>query len=340
MDVNGRAHELRDVDRPRHGTCLALVADQYLLGTNTCNHRDPVPDTCRHELRGRLIGHGDRDLLRLDDIAGTCVRERRVKEVHLWDADEARHKEVGRAVEDLLGCAHLLDHTILHDNDAITQGHGLGLVVGDIHEGRVDALAQLDDLGAHLVAQLRVEVRERLVHEQDLGVAHDSAPDGDALALAARERLGLALEVLRDAQDLGGLAHLLVYLVLGGLAELQRKGQVVVDRHVRVEGIALEDHGDVSVLRGDIVHERAADVELAARYLLEARHHAQRRGLTAARGTYEHHELTVRDLEVKVLHGDDALVGHLEVALLFGLTLLALALLLKVWIDFLYMLQA
>ena len=109
---------------------------------------------------------------------------------------------------------------------------------------------------------------------------------------------------------------------------------------MRVEGIALEDHGDVSVLGGNVVHELAADVELTARYLLEARHHAQRRGLTAAGGAYEHHELTVRDLEVKVLDGDDALVGHLEVALLFGLTLLALALLLKIWIDFLYMLQA
>ena len=39
-----------------------------------------------------------------------------------------------------------------------------------------------------------VEVRERLVEEEDLGLAHDGAAQRDALALAARERLGLAPE--------------------------------------------------------------------------------------------------------------------------------------------------
>ena len=39
---------------------------------------------------------------------------------------------------------------------AMIQGSS-GLVVGDVDEGGVDALAQLDDLRAHLVAQLGVQ---------------------------------------------------------------------------------------------------------------------------------------------------------------------------------------
>jgi hypothetical protein len=46
------------------------------------------------------------------------------------------------------------------------------------------------DLDPHLDAQLGVEVRERLVEQEHLRLAHDGAPDGDALALAARERPG------------------------------------------------------------------------------------------------------------------------------------------------------
>ena len=58
-------------------------------------------------------------------------------------------------------------------------------------------VAQLDDLGAHLVAELGVKVGERLVHEEHLGAAHDGAADGDTLALAAGERLRLTVELVR-----------------------------------------------------------------------------------------------------------------------------------------------
>ena len=54
-------------------------------------------------------------------------------------------------------------------------------------------------------AQRGVEVGQRLVEQEDLGVAHDGAADGDALALAARQRLGQAVEIFGQLQDLGGL---------------------------------------------------------------------------------------------------------------------------------------
>ena len=88
-------------------------------------------------------------------------------------------------VEDVLRRADLLDEAVLHDYDAVAQGHGLGLVVRDVDEGSVDALTQLDDLRTHLVAQLGVQVGERFVHQEDLGAADDGAADGDALPLAA-----------------------------------------------------------------------------------------------------------------------------------------------------------
>ena len=71
--------------------------------------------------------------------------------------------------------------------------------MGDVDEGGVDALPQEDDLRAHLVPELRVQVREGLVHQEHLGFAHDGASDGHALALAAGKRLGLAVQVVGDA---------------------------------------------------------------------------------------------------------------------------------------------
>ena len=53
------------------------------------------------------------------------------------------------------------------------------------------------DLAAHLVAELRVEVRQRLVEQEELRVAHDGPADGDALALPAGELARIAVEELR-----------------------------------------------------------------------------------------------------------------------------------------------
>ena len=92
----------------------------------------------------------------------------------------------------------------MHDDDLVGHGHGLDLVVGDVDRRRLEALVQLLDLGAHGDAQLGVEVRERLVEQEHLRVAHDGAAHGDALALAARELARIALEERDQAEDLGG----------------------------------------------------------------------------------------------------------------------------------------
>jgi hypothetical protein len=63
---------------------------------------------------------------------------------------------------------------------------------------------QLYEFGAHLDAELGVEVGEGLVEEEDFGIADDGAADGDALALAAREGFGTAVEELLDVEDAGG----------------------------------------------------------------------------------------------------------------------------------------
>ena len=68
-----------------------------------------------------------------------------------------------------------------------------------------ESLMQLGDLGAHLHTELRVQVGERFVHQEDLRITDDRAAQGDALTLAAGKRLGLAVEELLDVQDLRGL---------------------------------------------------------------------------------------------------------------------------------------
>ena len=137
-----------------------------------------------------------------------------VKHIHLRRADEAGDENVQRMVEDFLRRADLLDLAVFHDDDPVAQCHGLRLVVGDVDERGVQTFPKLDDLRSHLVAELRVQVGERLVHQEHLGVAHDGPADGDPLPLAAGQSLGFSIQIRRDAQDLRGALDHPVHLVL------------------------------------------------------------------------------------------------------------------------------
>ena len=189
--------------------------------------------------------------------------------------------------------------------------HGLGLVVGHVHEGGVDAGTELDDLGAHLVAELGVQVGKRLVHKEHLGVTDHGAADGHTLTLAAGKSLGLALEVLGDVQDLRHFTNLLVDDVLGLLAELQSEGQIVIHGLVGIQSVVLEYHGDIPVFGGDVVDQLAVDVQLAVRDFLEARHHSERGGLAAAGGTHQNDEFLVLDLQVHIMYCSNFVVVDL-----------------------------
>ncbi len=126
------------------------------------------------------------------------------QKVHGRRADEARDEEIVGAVVEVERLADLLDDAVMHDDDLVGHGHRLDLVVGDVDGGGLEALVQLLDLGAHRDAQLGVEIRQRLVEQEDLRVAHDGAAHGDALALAAGKLARIARQERHKAEDLGG----------------------------------------------------------------------------------------------------------------------------------------
>src|SRR5206468_1893423 len=120
----------------------------------------------------------------------------------------------------------------------------------------------------------------------------------DALPLAARERPRLALQEGVEPQHLCRVVDPLLDLWFRHLLQLEPEGDVLVHREVRIERVALEDHRDVAVARGEVVDDALADPHYAFRDVLETGDHPERGGLPATRGTDENHELTVLDLEI------------------------------------------
>ena len=169
----------------------------------------------------------------------------------------------------------------------------------DVHRGHAELALQPGDLGSHLRAQLRVEVGERLVHQERLRLADDRPSHRHALPLPARERPRLALQQPVQTEQRRRPLHALAHLRSREPACPQREGEVVEDAHVRVEGVVLEDHRHVALARVERVDDPVADPDLAFADLLEAGGHPQRRRLAAAGGADEDHQLAVGDLEVE-----------------------------------------
>ena len=158
---------------------------------------------------------------------------------------------------------------------------------------------QFADLEPHAHAQGGVKVRQRLVKEKGLGLAHDRAADGDALALPARQLAGLAVEIAREVEHLGRRLHAAVLLSAVHPRHAQRKRDVGAHRHVRIERIGLEHHRKPPPGRRRRRHVLPVDLDPARGHILEPGDEAQERGLAAARGADEDDEFAVLDGKVE-----------------------------------------
>ena len=200
----------------------------------------------------------------------------------------------------------MVDH-----RDAVAHAHRLDLIVGHIDGGGAHSLLELLDLLSGARAQLGVEVRQRLVEQEHGRLADQRARERDTLALAAGELARAPLRKMVDAEQTGCPLDLAFDLGARRALGPQREGDVVANRQVRIEPVALKHHGDAARARRHVVDDVAVDQELAGRGLLQARDDAQERRLAAARRPEQHHELAVAHLQA------DAVDSH-HVAELFS----------------------
>ena len=73
----------------------------------------------------------------------------------------------------------------------------------------------------------------------------------DALLLAARELVGVVVQLRREAGEAQDVRHLLADLAARAAGDLQRVGDVVVDGAVRQQLEVLEDDADVAAVVRD-----------------------------------------------------------------------------------------
>jgi hypothetical protein len=116
------------------------------------------------------------------------------------------------------------------------------------------------DFGAHLNPELRIEIRQRLVEKKYLGIANDGPAHRHTLTLPSRELLRVAIQQICKTQDLSCSDDFCTDFGLRNTLKLERKAHILGHSHVRIECVALKDHGNVTIFRLKVVDHAAGDI--------------------------------------------------------------------------------
>ena len=106
--------------------------------------------------------------------------------------EQGSHVVVGRIAFKIAGVADLEDDAILHDRDPVRQAKGLGQVVSHQQHGLAKLLLHAQEFGVQFDPGDGIQGAERLVEENDIGVATQGPGDGHSLTLSTREFDGVS----------------------------------------------------------------------------------------------------------------------------------------------------
>ena len=127
------------------------------------------------------------------------------QQVHRRRADETRHERGRRPCARSRPGVPICSITpVAQHGDPVAQHQRLGLVVGDVDHGAADPRVQRLELGPRLHPQLDVQIGQRLVEQEHVGLAYQRPRQRDPLPLAAGELAGPPVEQVGAADRLGG----------------------------------------------------------------------------------------------------------------------------------------
>ena len=129
---------------------------------------------------------GKRDLRVTQPFRPGGRRPQQFSRPHI-EPEEAGDERRARAAKDLARRADGLDAAAVHHHYRFGKRERLSLVVGHIDGGEAETVLQHLELQPHLVAQLRIEIGQRLVEQDKPWLVHQRASERNALLLSAAQ---------------------------------------------------------------------------------------------------------------------------------------------------------
>jgi hypothetical protein len=218
-------------------------------------------------------------------------------------ADEVGHLASAGPVVQTIGRVPLGDRAGLHHPDHIGHRERFVLVVGDQQRGRARLVEDVAQFHGQPFAQVRIEVREWLVQQQQAGRGRQRTGQRHALLLTARQ-------FVRKARGEAAQSDQIEHALDAGLAlaapqpgRAQSESDVVADAEVRKQRVVLEHDAHAAVfgfdpdVRPD--HLLILDPHRTGRRFHESGDGAQRGGLAAPGCAQQAADAPLRQLEAE-----------------------------------------
>ena len=164
------------------------------------------------------------------------------------------------------------------------------MLCGDEHHGGAGLRPDFQEILLQLLARLRVERAERLVHEDEDRLAHQRPRDADALLHAAGEFMRIVVRDIAESDETDEMPRKLAPLRHRDAVELERELDIAEHRAPRQQAEVLEHHAGVLARAR---HRRSFDGDMALVRRDEAGGEPQQRGLAAAARAEQRDELTL-----------------------------------------------
>ena len=203
--------------------------------------------------------------------------------------------QIGRLRVDLARRGDLLRDAVLHHDDAVGERERLVLVMRDVDRGPPELGVDAPDFGTGFDPQLRVEIGQRLVHQDERRLDDDRPRDGDALLLTAGELTGQLVLLARELHHLERLGYASSDFAGRDAAHAQAEADVLLDRHVRKQRVVLEHHAEAALLGRQRVDPGVVEHDRPAGKRQQAGDAVERGGLAAAGWAEERDELAALD---------------------------------------------
>ena len=171
--------------------------------------------------------------------------------------------------------------------------------MGYIDHRRRKPLVKLTDLEPHSNPKRGIKIGQRLIKEKCRWLTHNRTANGNPLALAAGKLSGTAVKIIGKVQN--RRRFLDPPRLLGPVQprHAQGEGNVLANRHMRIERIGLEYHGKAALGRRYRRRILAIDQNLTRGHVFKSGDQAQQGGFTTPRWPDKYDKLAFLDLEVQ-----------------------------------------
>ena len=147
--------------------------------------------------------------------------------------------------------------------------------MGYIDSRRSDTAVNFCDFCPHGHAQFGIQVRQGLIHEENFGITDNRSPHSYPLALTTRQVGWFTIQQLFQPKDFRRFLNSFVNISLVILAKLESECHIVINSHVRIKGIILENHGDIPIFRSNVIDKILINIELPFCDILKSCNHSQ-----------------------------------------------------------------